>query len=138
MISKIYNENDNRPQHLRDEFKQIAIDFDGVIHACSKGYFDGTIYDNPVDGSYDALEALSKKYDIIIYTAKAREDRPLVDGKTGKELVYEWLEKYDMKKFIIDVTAIKPRAIFYLDDRAITFKSWQLFFKEFLFIENNV
>lgn len=130
MISKIYNENDNRPESLKDEFKQISIDFDGVIHRCSRGYFDGTIYDEPVEGSYEALESLSERFDIIIFTAKAREDRPLINGKTGKDLVWEWLEKYDMKKFIKDVTAIKPRAIFYLDDRAITFKSWSAFFDE--------
>ena len=130
MISEIYNENDNRPEFLKDEFNQISIDFDGVIHKCSKGYFDGTIYDDPVEGSYKALETLSKKFDIIIFTAKARDDRPLVEGKTGKELVWEWLEKHNMKKFIKDVTAIKPRAIFYLDDRAVVFKTWNKFFDD--------
>jgi hypothetical protein len=125
MISKIYNENDNRPTLLEDEFKQIGVDFDGVIHACTKGYHDGTIYDDPVLGSYDALEMLSKKYEIVVYSAKARSDRPLVNGKTGIQLIWEWLEKHDMKQFVKDVTAEKPRAIFYIDDRAIRFFDWQ-------------
>ena len=30
--------------------KEVVIDFDGVIHKNSKGYFDGTIYDKPIDG----------------------------------------------------------------------------------------
>jgi len=125
MISKIYNENDNRPKLLEDEFKQIGVDFDGVIHACTKGYHDGTIYDDPVTGSYDALEVLSKKYEIIIYSAKARSDRPLVNGKTGIQLIWEWLEKHNMKQFVKAVTAEKPRAIFYIDDRAIRFFDWE-------------
>jgi len=130
MISKIYNENDNRPTLLEDEFKQIGIDFDGVIHACTKGYHDGTIYDDPVPGSYSALEILYKKYEIVIYSAKARSDRPLVNGKTGIQLIWEWLEKHDMKQFVKDVTAEKPRAIFYIDDRAIRFFDWNSCLKE--------
>jgi hypothetical protein len=125
MISKVYKEDDNRPESLEDEFRQIGVDFDGVVHACTKGYHDGTIYDEPIEGSYSALELLSKKYDIIIYSAKARYDRPLVNEKTGIELIWEWLEKYDMRKFVKDVTAIKPRAIFYIDDRAIRFENWE-------------
>ena len=35
---------------------QIAIDFDGVIHKNSKGYYDGTIYDEPVEGSLEAIK----------------------------------------------------------------------------------
>jgi hypothetical protein len=124
MISKVYNENDNRPKSLEDEFSQIGVDFDGVIHGCSKGYHDGTIYDSPIEGTYKALSELSGKYTIIVYSAKARSDRPLVNGKTGVELIWEWLERYDMKKFVNDVTAEKPRAIFYIDDRAIRFTNW--------------
>ena len=47
---------------------QIAIDFDGVIHKNSKGYYDGTIYDEPVEGSLEAIKKLSKKHDIVIFT----------------------------------------------------------------------
>ena len=34
---------------------QIAIDFDGVIHKSSKGFFDGTVYDKPMEGVKEAL-----------------------------------------------------------------------------------
>ena len=62
-----------------DENVNIALDFDGVIHKNSKGYFDGTIYDDPIEGTKEALEQISKEYTIIVHTAKARHDRGFVD-----------------------------------------------------------
>lgn len=125
MISKIYQENDNRPNKMTDEFRQIAVDFDGVIHKCSKGFHDGTIYDDPITDSLDAIAKLAGKYEVIVYSAKARKDRPLVNGKTGIELIWEWLEEHGFRKYIKDVTAEKPRAICYIDDRAVHFDNWQ-------------
>lgn len=103
---------------------QIAIDFDNVIHANSKGFYDGTIYDEPVAGAKEALQQLSIKYDIIIFTAKAKPDRPFINGKTGVELIWDWLERYDMLAYIKQVTSEKPRAVAYIDDKAITFTNW--------------
>ena len=110
-------------QHERNT-KQLAIDFDGVIHKSSKSFHDGTIYDSPVDGVEEALKRLSKDYILIIYTCKANPKRPLVNGKTGIELIWEWLEKYNLDKYIDDVTYIKPNAKYYIDDKAIKFTSW--------------
>ena len=116
---------ENIRQHsYPDEQKNIGVDFDGVIHKCSKGYYDGSIYDEPVEGSYEALERLSKDYTIIINTCKAKPDRGLVNGKTGVALVWEWLEKYDMAKFVAKVTAEKPRAVAYIDDKSVRFTNW--------------
>ena len=58
-----------------------------------------------------------------MYTCKAKPDRGLVDGKTGIELVWEWLKKYDMDKFVTKVTAEKPRAVAYIDDKGIRFEN---------------
>jgi len=124
MISKIYVTDDSRPKSLEDEFRQIAVDFDGVIHRCSKGFHDGTIYDVPIEGSLEAVKTLAAKYTIVVYSAKARKDRPLVNGKTGVELIWEWLEKYDFAQYVKEVTAEKPRAICYIDDRAVHFENW--------------
>lgn len=104
---------------------QIAIDFDGVIHKSSKGFYDGTVYDEPVEGTIDAIKYLSTKYKIVIFTAKAKSDRPLVNGKTGVELVWEWLEKYNLSQYITEITSEKPRAVAYIDDRGIRFNSWE-------------
>ena len=113
-----------RKHSFPDETYQIGIDFDGVIHRNSKGFFDGTVYDIPIEGSKEALERISKKYTIIVYSAKARKDRMLINNKTGVELIWEWLEKYDMAKYVKEVTAEKPRAVCYIDDKAIRFTDW--------------
>ncbi|MFW9871674.1 MAG: hypothetical protein ACFFG0_01140 [Candidatus Thorarchaeota archaeon] len=105
--------------------KVIALDFDKVIHKSSKGFHDGTIYDEPVKGTAEALEYLSRKYTLVIFTCKASPDRPLVNGKTGVELIWEWLKKYDFDKYIQDVTDKKPRAKYYIDDKAIYFSNWE-------------
>ena len=105
--------------------KNIAIDFDGVIHQNSKGFHDGTIYDDPVPGTKEALEFLSIQYKLIIFTCKAKPGRPLVNGKTGKELIQEWLEKHNLDKYIEYITHEKPRALYYIDDKAIKFINWK-------------
>lgn len=112
-------------KEFADEKTQIGIDFDGVIHKNSKGLYDGTIYDEPVKDVEEALKLISKRYTIIIYTAKAKSDRPLVNGKTGTELVLEWLQKYNLAQYISTVTAEKPRAVVYIDDKGIRFENWE-------------
>jgi hypothetical protein len=119
-----------RKHSYPDEQINIGIDFDGVIHKCSKGYYDGTIYDDPIEGSYNALEKLSQKYTLIVYTCKAKPDRGLVNGKTGTQLVWEWLGKHNMSQFISKVTAEKPRAVAYIDDKSIRFDNWDTCIQE--------
>lgn len=114
----------NYLQH-QENGNQIAIDFDGVIHKNSKGFHDGTVYDEPIEGAFEAIKQLRKQgYQIVIFTAKAKPDRPLINGKTGIELIEEWLDKYEMLPYIKEITPEKPRAIAYIDDRAIRFTDW--------------
>jgi len=119
-----------RKHSYPDEQINLGIDFDGVIHKCSKGYYDGTIYDDPIKGTHQALQELSKQYTLIVYTCKAKPDRGLVNGKTGTELVWEWLEKHNMSQFVSKVTSEKPRAVAYIDDKAIKFSNWKSTLKE--------
>lgn len=114
---------------------QIAIDFDGVIHTFDKGFHDGTCYGEPIEGSLDAIKQLFKKYKIVIFTAKAKPDRPLVNGKTGTQLVEEWLEKYGILDCISYITSEKPRAMLYIDDNGYRFENWKDTLK---FIENKI
>ena len=107
-----------------EESNTIAIDFDGVIHSFELGFYNGTIYGTPIEGSIEAIKKIAKKYTIIIYTAKAKKDRPLINGKTGTELVWEWLREYQLDSYIKEVTAEKPRCVCYIDDKAIQFINW--------------
>lgn len=108
----------------QENTQQIAIDFDGVIHKNSKGFHDGTVYDEPIEGALEAIKELSQKYEIVIFTAKAKPDRPLINGKTGSELIWDWLEKHNIQQYVKKVTSEKPRAVFYIDDKGIRFESW--------------
>jgi phosphoheptose isomerase len=114
-----------RKHSYPDEIVNIGIDFDGVIHKCSKGFYDGTIYDDPIEGSLDAIKEIAKNYNIIVYTAKAKPDRPLINGKTGQELVWDWLDKKGFGEYVTEVTSEKPRAVAYIDDKAFRFNNWK-------------
>lgn len=113
------------PPGFESEQKNLAIDFDGVIHDNNMGFFDGTCYGEIIKGTYEAIESLSQRYDIIIFTAKAKASRPMIGGKSGVELVWEWLNFHKLSPFIKEVTSEKPRAFAYLDDKAIRFVSWE-------------
>ncbi|MFL3050337.1 MAG: hypothetical protein ACJZ02_01465 [Candidatus Neomarinimicrobiota bacterium] len=118
------NNNNIFPPGFEKDKKNLAIDFDGVIHDWSMGWHDGTCYGEPIKGSLEAIKYLSKDFTIIIFSAKCKQDRPLVKGKTGKELVTEWLEKYGVLDYVDEITHEKPRAVLYIDDNAYRFDSW--------------
>lgn len=123
------------PPGFEDQSTVVAIDFDGVLHNAHLGWGDGTCYGDPLPGAIDAIKELSKKYKIIIFTAKAKPDRPLVNGKTGVELVKEWFEKHNILGYIHDVTSEKPRAELYIDDNGYRFENWNDTLK---FVENTL
>ena len=113
------------PSEFKNEVNNLGIDFDGVIHDDYLGFHDGTIYGDLIHGSKESLELLAKNYKLIIFTAKAKPSRPLVNGKTGIELIWEWLSKNGLSHLISEVTAEKPRAFAYIDDKAIRFSNWE-------------
>ena len=123
------------PPGFEDQSTTVAIDFDGVLHNANLGWGDGTCYGDPLPGAIDAIKELSKKYKIIIFTAKAKTDRPLVNGKTGVELVKEWFERHNILDYIHDITSEKPRAELYVDDNGYRFENWSDTLK---FIENTL
>lgn len=93
----------------------LAIDFDGVIHdhtAPIKGKRMG----EPLSGSKEALDDLiDKGFRIVIYSVKARTP-------SGNAAVRGWLDYWDMPYH--EVTALKPNADVYIDDRAVRHESW--------------
>tara|TARA_Y100000592_G_scaffold781_1_gene1266 strand:+ start:16794 stop:17189 length:396 start_codon:yes stop_codon:yes gene_type:complete len=113
------------PPGFEGDLKNLAIDFDGVIHTFDKGWYDGTCYGEPIEGSLEAIKKLSESYNIIIFTAKAKPSRPLVNGKTGTELVEEWLTKHNVMQYVQEITSEKPRSQIYIDDKGYHFQNWQ-------------
>jgi hypothetical protein len=94
----------------------IAVDFDGVIHAYSKGWENGALYDSPVAGAEDALYRLARHYKIVILTARPQHQFPLIRS---------WMDRYfKSPDFHFDITNVKPAAVAYIDDRGIKFINW--------------
>ena len=117
-------------KHVKISDKTLALDFDGVIHNDIKGFHDGTIYGDPIKGTKEALLKLSKSYNLVIYSCKSQPQRPLINNKTGTELIWEWLEQWGMEQYISDVVINKPNALVYIDDKGLKFKSWAQTIKE--------
>ncbi len=109
---------------LEKSNKVIAIDFDGVIHNDNLGFNDGTIYGKPIKGSLESIKKLSENHTLKIYSCKSNPKRPLINDKTGTELIWEWLENHGVKEYIDDVVWGKPNAVIYIDDKGYRFENW--------------
>ncbi len=111
----------------------IGVDFDGVIHAYSRGWQDGTIYDPPLDGALAALANLMTRYSIFIFTSRnsGQVAKWLVErgfAATTDDAAYNHDLPWDGvvwdTKGVLLVTNRKLMALVYIDDRAIRFTSW--------------
>ncbi len=102
--------------------KTIAVDFDGVIHAYSKGWHDGTIYDKPVAGAAQSLRRLQQAgFHVLIYTTRA-SDRTIEgvfeEGQADK--VADWMNRHGIP-FDEIYRGEKPIFVAIIDDRAVRF-----------------
>lgn len=126
---KRYRSIDSRTSFIntveKSEKSTLVIDFDKVIHDMTRGFYDGTIYGMPIRGAAKSLKLLSEKFDLIIYSCKSNPARPLINDKTGTELIWEWLKDNKLDLYIKDVTFTKPNAVAYIDDKAIRFYTWE-------------
>ena len=86
----------------------VAVDFDGVINKY-KGWDGENDLSVPQSGVKYFLEELNKEYSVIIFTAR------------DTDKVEEWFKKYELDKYILHITNMKPRAVAYIDDRAINY-----------------
>ena len=120
-------------QTKKDEVGVIAMDFDNVIHNNPLGFHDGTCYGEPIDGVIESIKKISKAFRIVIYSYKGHPDRPLINGKNGIELVWDWLKKYEIDSYIEDIVWGKPNALVYIDDKGYRFENWKDTMK---FLEN--
>lgn len=94
--------------------RRIVFDFDGVVHRYSKGWQDGSIYDGPVLGIKQVIDALRNVdgYEVVIMSTRSRDEK-------GKKAIQEWLDKYNI--YVDGIYSDKPPAMIYVDDRAVCF-----------------
>lgn len=114
--------------HVAQRNYSIAVDFDGVIHSYTSPWVAAhVIPDPPVPGAIDWLNAMDARFKIVIFTTR---------GKTseGRIAVRSWLADHgfvaahrvvdvtpQISHYEIEITALKPPALIYLDDRAVRF-----------------
>lgn len=103
----------------------IAVDFDGVVHAYSKGWHDGTIYDGPVPGALEGLRFLMEQDAIFIFTTRdiSQVASWLLERGFSVRVGHDgpfWNERGRLL-----VTNQKLAANAYLDDRAVRFINWE-------------
>lgn len=106
----------------------IAVDFDGVIHRYSKGWQDGTIYDDPMLGAISGLNELMRRDAVFIHTSRDPMTVALwLTEKLGVTATWE-PEGARPHEFWNDrgrvlVTNRKLPATVYIDDRGLRFES---------------
>jgi hypothetical protein len=114
----------------------LGVDFDGVIHRYRRGWFDGTIYDEPMPGAFDALRLLMRHYAVFVHTARSARQVGGWLAEHGFETCIEGQIHAPMKFWTerdrLLVTNRKLPAKAYLDDRAVKFTSWGLALAELL------
>lgn len=117
----------------------LLVDFDGVIHKYSKKWQDGSIYDEPVPGVKEALQALlDKGYEIIIFTTRA--DPHIINGveQPGQyQEVVDYLNKWAIPFTRVHHGVGKPLAKLLIDDNTYRFETqngWSIALPEILSI----
>ena len=95
--------------------KTVAVDLDGVL-AVYDGWKGENIIGDPMPGAREFLQKLKKKYDVVIFTSRARN------------VAWDWVHKHDLAKYVdeinycpVNIRFGKPVAVAYVDDRAVKF-----------------
>jgi hypothetical protein len=106
----------------------IAVDFDGVIHAYSRGWADGTIYDPPLPDALTGLRALMEHAAVFVHTTRAPHEVARWLRERGLDAIADSpvsaREFWDERGLLL-VSSRKYPALAYLDDRAVRFHSWR-------------
>jgi ABC-type sugar transport system substrate-binding protein len=89
---------------MKDYRPTLAVDFDGVINT------DDVL----VEGCAAALRQLSKRYKMVVFTARGDLD-----------MVHAYLVANGIRQHFKGITNRKPNAEVYLDDRGLKFTSWE-------------
>ena len=118
---------------VKSDYKPtLLLDFDGVIHRYSKGWQDGTIYDDVTYGFFPWAEKACRRFKLLVYSSRSATQ----EGRAAMELWFAKQEakwkaegnRYEDKGFQIQFVANKPPAFLTIDDRGLTFNgNWDDF-----------
>lgn len=92
----------------------IAVDFDGVLHSYTTPWSSSVyIPDPPIPGAMEWLVEIAEDFNVVIHTTRGLTEE-------GQIAVMEWI--FRRTGLTLPVTAIKPPALVYIDDRAWRFE----------------
>lgn len=118
-----------RPNAQRIDLEEwvatVAIDFDGVIHRYSRGWGDGTIYDEPMSGAIEGIKRLQEQYAVFVFTSREVEQVIPWLAAHGLDVAPDgppYPQFWNGRQIL--VTNRKLPAVAYVDDRAVVFSSW--------------
>lgn len=107
--------------------KTIAVDFDGVIHTYSKGWHDGSTYDEPVTGSFDGLLKLMEDCAVYIFSTRSPEQIQNWLAENQFPLPTQIVREMGFwnTRGVLGISQLKLPAVSYIDDRAVLFTTWK-------------
>lgn len=116
------------PSKDKERIFTLSFDFDGVIHAYSDGWKDGSIYDSPVEGALEFIVLALYKYHWNVFIMSTRDPVQIKDWfdlqKTTPKIASEVIEESTFvwnKKGVLGITNRKLMASIYIDDRGLRF-----------------
>jgi len=90
---------------------RLLVDFDGVIHRYSRGWADGTAYDEPFEDALPALQTLTDRgYEVVIFSTRPADQ------------IETWLAEHNFPPYPVTNEKLPATAI--IDDRAIHHLDW--------------
>lgn len=96
--------------------KTVCVDFDGTLHPYTAGWVGVVPADEPpTDGARAFLQwCKTSGFRVVVQSARA-------SFPEGKGAIEQWIAKWLPPDEVAEVTAVKPAAVAYVDDRAVPF-----------------
>lgn len=99
----------------------LCLDFDGVIHSYKSGWKGANIIpDEPVDGSFEAIQSYLNDFDVCVYSARSGQDGGIAAMKIWF-VEHGWPENETGEPQHLQFPESKPPAFVSIDDRVLTF-----------------
>jgi hypothetical protein len=114
----------------------LCLDFDGVIHRYSRGWQDGSIYDDVVLGFFEWAIRAKDHFRLVIYSSRSKTDEGVqamilwTSSQLGAYLAsFSWPTiDPPLTTGDFEFAHEKPPAFLTIDDRALTFNGdWRTY-----------